>query len=232
MRKIFLLTFILFSSALLFGDDDIMAKVQQAIDPSGKLAKAETKITEGSLEMPQQNVKAEVKSYYKKPDKYRIDTTFEDGTKETRSFDGGKVLKWTSNSKKVEEAKGLDRGSFILNAKLQNPDMRVWQKEIFSSVTEDDSKIICVLKSEFAFKSPIVLYIDPDKYLVMKMDMPTSIGGKELEQSITIKNYKEENDVLFASEMSSSIFGAVIDYRIKDIRLNENIDDLFFTDLK
>lgn len=232
MRKVFFLTFILFSSVLLFGEDDVLAKVQQAIDPKGELLAAETKITEGSVEMPMQKVKAEVKSYCKKPNKYRIDTTFEDGTKEIRSFDGNKVLKWTSRNDETIEVKGLDRNSFILNAKLQNPDMRTWRKEVFCSVTENESEVICVLRDEFGFKSPMVFSIDKNKYLIMKIDMPTAIEGKELKQSITIKNYKMYGNILASENMSSSIFGAEIDYRIKDIKLNENVEDSFFTDLK
>lgn len=232
MKKLTYLLFFLcfFSIVMNSSDDGILDKVQSAVDPYGKLANAQTKIVQGILQMPQQKVKAEVKSYYKKPDKYRIDTVFEDGTKEIRSYDGNKVWQWSSKSDSITEIGGLDRNSFLLNTKLQNPDIRTWRKEVFSSVKEYDSKIICILNDEFGFKSPFVLYID--KYLIKKMDMPTSIGGKELSQTIVIESYKEEGDILFASQIKSSIFGAEIDYQINNIKLNENIEDSFFTDLK
>lgn len=240
--KMPVILFLCLMSGILSGSDDgILDKVQMAIDPTGKLAKVETKTTDGTLEMPQQKVKAEVKSYYKKPDKYRIDTTFEDGTKEIRSFDGSKAWKWSSKSNKIEEIEGLDRGSFILNARLETPDMRNWPGKAFASMNVDDKtlkidehdciKLICKLKDEFGFKEPMVFYVDKAEYLIRQMDMPTSMGGKELGQTVVIGNYKKKDGVLFASEINSSIFGAEIDYRIKDIRFNEHIENSFFTDI-
>lgn len=240
--KMPVILFLCLMSGILFGSDDgILTKVQEAIDPTGKLARVETKTTEGTLEMPLQKVKAEVKSYFKKPDKYRIDTTFEDGTKEIWSFDGSKVWKWSSTSNKVEEIEGLDRGSFILNARLETPDMREWPEKAFASMSVDDKtlkideydciRLVCKLKDEFGFKEPMVFYVDKAKYLIRRMDMPASMGGKELEQTVKIKNYRIEDGVLFPSMIKSSIFGAEIDYQIKDIRFNESIEDSLFTDI-
>jgi outer membrane lipoprotein-sorting protein len=231
MRKFSLLAFALLSPLLIFGGNDILAKLQMTVDPKGELAACETKITKGTIKMPEQKVKAEVTSYYKKPDKYRIDTILSDGKKEIRSYDGKKVLKWTSITQETVELKGLDRDSFILNAKLQNPDMREWEKEIFSSVNGDKEKVKCALKDGYGFKSPIILYIGKNNYIIRKIEMPASMGGKELMQIIEIKSYKKEGDALIAENMSSSIFGAVMDYHINDIKLNGSIEDSFFTNI-
>lgn len=240
--KMPVILFLCLISGMLFGsDDNILAKVQMAIDPYGKLAKSETRTTEGKLEMPQQKIKAEVKSYFKKPDKYRIDTTFEDGTKEIRSFDGSKVWKWSSNSEKSEEVKGLDRTSFILSARLETPDMKEWTDKAFSSRSIDNKtlkinghdcfNLVCVLKEEFGLKQPLVLYIDKDNYLIRRMDISSSMNGKELSQEVNIDKYTESDGVFFSSDIKSSIFGAEIDYQIKDIRFNEKVADSFFTDI-
>lgn len=240
--KMAVILFLCLISGILFGsDDNILAKVQTAIDPNGKLAKSETRTTEGKLEMPQQKVKAEVKSYFKKPGKYRIDTAFEDGTKEIRSFDGSKVWKWSSKSEKNEEVVGLDRTSFILNARLETPDMKEWTDKAFSSISIDNKviringydcfKLVCVLKEAFGFKQPLVLYIGKDNYLIWRMDMPSSMNGKELSQEVNIDKYTESDEVFFSSDIKSSIFGAEIDYQVKDIRFNEHIEDSLFTDI-
>ncbi len=239
--KMPVLFFLFFLSGLLFADVGILDKVQMAIDPSGKLAASETKVTEGVLEMPAQKVKAEVKSYFKKPDKYRIDTIFADGAEEIRSFDGDRVWKWSTQTGKIEEVEGLDKESFVLSAKMETPDMREWSDNVFNSMSTDYTpikvngnecmKLVCVLKEKFGFKLPLILYIDKDSYLVQRMDMPCSMNGRELLQSIVIENYKKDGDTLFPSIIKSSIFGAEIDYRIKDIRFNESIKDSFFTEL-
>ncbi|HBM16354.1 MAG TPA: hypothetical protein DD381_08460 [Lentisphaeria bacterium] len=236
MRKIFyngifFIALLFLSFSVSAQDDDILSKLQSAVDPKGILASSKTKISSGTVEIPILKIKAEVISYYKKPDKYRIDTILEDGTREIRSYDGEKAFKWNSNENTIKEIEGSDKKAIILSAYLQNPDMQFWNKEIFSFVEEKDLKVSCTLKKEFGFDLPVCLYIDRNTFLISQMDMPTVIMGNELNHKITIKSYRKKGNYLVAENVSSSILGAEMNYHLTNISLNEDIEDSFFTEI-
>jgi len=220
------------------GSCELIEKIKKATDPFGKLEKNNTKTTEGEVIMPCQKIRASVKTFFKKPCKFMVETHFPNGKIEKGGYDGKTVWKKPFNSEKSIEVKGIDRNSFILSSYLESPDISMWY-EVFSSIRLDGKiqkiggilyyKLTCIPKPSFAIGSPVIFFIDSKNFLVKRMDISSYSNGAEIKQNILVDENKDFAGVIVPSKTKTNVMGAEIDYNITGFELNKKIDDKLFS---
>lgn len=246
IRNILVLSFLLIVCAVIADDNskqsvltsnELIEKMRKAIDSDGKLAKADTKFTEGELIMPAQKIRASVKTFFRKPCKFVAETHFPDGTIEKGGYDGKTVWKKTFNSKKSVEIKGIDKNSFILSSYLESPDINVWY-DVFSNIQLDNKlqkidgiscyKLTCSPKAYFGIDAPVVFFINCKNFLIKRMDISLYSNGKEFRQKVLVAEYKNFDGIMVPSKTKTDVMGAEIDYNITNFKLNKKLDDKLF----
>ena len=217
---------------------ELIEKIKKATDPHSKLGKIDTNLTEGEVFIAAQSIRANIKTFFKKPCKFMVETHFENGTIEKGGYDGKTVWKKSFNSEKSIEVKGMDRKFFILSSYLESPDILVWY-EVFSSIRLDAEmqkiggalcyKLICTPKPSFGINSPLIFFVDSKNFLIKRMDISSYNNGVEIRQNVLVNENKDFDGVMVPSKSKTNVMGTEIDYNITGFELNKKIDDNLFT---
>lgn len=212
---------------------DIVSKVDKANDPDGKYKDVKTKKTVMEASIPMTEVKLNIISIAKKPDKIKSVTEIPIMFKEITVFNGKQG--WKSNPHMgVVAVLGPELQFLKFSALLENS---VSFGEYFEKIELADKlekvgdfdcfKLTCYPPADYKLK-PYVCYIDNQKYLMRRMDSVMASDMGEVKTVTLLKDYKKIKGMMMPQVMTMTMLGMQIDAKMVSLEFNCDIPDSDF----
>ena len=213
--------------------EELVKKVKLATDADGITQNSTTKIQKGVVEMPEQNFKVETVVSYSYPDKCRLVSKFPDGKEDIQIVNGDKA--WEIKDGKTRKITGEELNYLIFNTRLDS--FRSNWKKLFGKVTLEHDTVVkghdcyvvrCQPASEFNLNTDVVFYINKHSFFVERTDMSAYSQAGILRENIVVEKYEKIGGIMVPVDTQTDIMGAIIKYKVVDVKYNKNIDASVF----
>lgn len=239
MKKIFkscqLCLFLLLSLQLLSFSQTLENLIKEMIRAQGGKAAIENiqdMTIKGSIEVPQPGLRVPFTQYKKEPDKRRIEFEVQ-GITQVQVFDGKRaweIIPETGAAVEIpgEDARDIKRGSLAL-AWILYPE-KYGISLALKGREKIEGKTYLLLEQTFSDGDKSILFIDPDKYIIVKINstMLDEMGVQE-EIETHLSDYKSVKGYRMAHTLTSYLRGKeYMKITYNKVKVNTSLkDDLF-----
>jgi zinc protease len=186
----------------------------------------------GSIEVPNQSLRVPFTQYKKEPDKRRIEFEVQ-GLIQVQGFDGKRAWEAVPETGEVveipgEDARDIKRGSLAL-AWILYPE-KFGISLALKGREKIDDKTYLLLEQTFPDGDKLVLFVDPDKYVIFKIDSTMMDEmGVQVETETYLSDYKSVKGYRMAHTLTSYLRGKeYMKMTYKKVKVNTGLkDDLF-----
>jgi outer membrane lipoprotein-sorting protein len=210
--------------------DVLIKKMEKATDPKDICKKIKSRIIKANISMPAQQMKMEMTTINKFPDKIKVITSIPQIMEIIKVCNGKQAWEY-SQATGMREITGKELGALKLQLLIDNPSSKM--REVFSKITVPDEmvkvddfecyKMIC--KPNDLDLEPMIFYIDNKKYLMRKMEMIADTQMGQIPIISTFNKYKDFGDMVMATEAIVLQMGMKMVVTLTDVKNNVDIPD-------
>lgn len=183
----------------------------------------------GAMEYPAQGIRGRYEAFYKKPNKFLLRMSIPNVADIQQGYDG--KVGWEKNTmtglrqlqgaelEQIRQSATMGAGNDVRKM-LRNPRLQGQEK-----VGNRDAFVII---AQFTTGSPVKIFVDAQRYLLLRMDMEVATPQGKLNTSMFFEDYRKVDGVMYAftTRQSTANLQAVI--RIERVRHNAPINDSVF----
>lgn len=214
--------------------DDIIVKIEKAVDPENVSKTIKTSVQKAELEMPAQNIKMNITVTNKFPNKSRVKTELPGVMTILRVFNG--VDGWEySPVLGMRQIEGKELNSVKFDMAMQTPNNKM--RDIFSKIEVPDKrekigefecyKFICTPKKKYN-QSLIIMFIDTKKFLMRKMDLTVESQMGAIKTESIFSDYQKVNKMMVPMVTTMKQAGMDVKLKVLEIKNNAEVNDSEF----
>ena len=222
---LFLPAQVLFSQSI----PEIMAKHDQAIGYSSRL-KVKSLTSIGTI--TQMGNTLPISIIQKRPNKYRLDVHLEEG-RITQAFDG--KIGWTFNPYTNLDTLALEGPELAQIRESSDFDgiLHSYKSKGYSITLAGKAPVGLQQAYKIQVRKPngetLSFYIDPVTYLVVKSEAILMVNGLQYTAESVFGDFRKISGMTLPFYIETKNGGLVTEIRINSIRINEEMEDYFFT---
>jgi len=238
-KKVIFLSFLVLASGMLSAMDrkavdELIVKMEKAVDPKGISKKIKSQVTKANISVPAQQIKMNMIMMDKFPDKSKEISSIPGVMESVRVYNGKQGWEY-SKSTGLRAITGKELLSLKFNILIKNPAIKL--REAFSEITVADKlekvgefecyKMTCKPKKGFDLK-PMFLYVDNKKFLTRKLIMTAETQMGPIEAVSIMRKFKEIDGLMLPTEIELIQMGMKMNFTIVEIKNNVDIPDSEF----
>lgn len=213
---------------------EIMARVEKAIDPENKSKDIKTQVTKFTMLVPMQGMKFNGISKFKAPGMNVTKVELPGMMKTIQCFDGENAWEF-SNLQGLRKISGKELNFVKLNTALESPINTF--RDVFSSTelqgTEkiegsDCYKIVCTPKKDFKIETKITVWIEKKTFYPKQLSLVAQTQRGAIPSKAISRDFKKINGKIYAMETTLYQLGSKMVIKLESVESNVKLDDKDF----
>ncbi|MCX7992211.1 MAG: hypothetical protein N2651_00945 [Fimbriimonadales bacterium] len=206
----------------------VLERMAQAMGVA-QAAKIRTIQLTGAMQSPAQGLQGRYEVFYKAPDKVLVKTTIQGLGEVLQAYDG--KVGWAKDPMMgLRELKGAELEQIRQSAEsgVQNDIRKVIRNPKLTGQEKVGNHTAHVITAQSRSGSPIKVYIDTQRYLLLRMDMQAPTPQGSINVATFFEDYRKVDGVMYAFTTRQSASGVEAVTKVERVRHNTPIDDAIF----
>ncbi len=206
----------------------VLDRMAQAMGVA-QLAKIRTIQISGTVEYPGQGMRGRYEAFFKTPNKFLFKATIQGIGEIQQGYDG--KVGWEKNPMLgLRELKGaeLERIQQSAESGAQNDIRKIIRNPKLTGQEKVGNRNAYVITAQSRSGSPVKVYIDAQRYLLLRMDMQAPTPQGSLNVATFFEDYRKVDGIMYAFTTRQSASGIEAITKVERVRHNAPIDDSIF----
>jgi outer membrane lipoprotein-sorting protein len=192
-------------------------------------AKIRTFQISGAVQYPTQGIQGRYEAFYKSPNKFLFKMTIQGIGEIQQGYDG--KVGWEKNPMTgLRELKGAELAQIRMSAEsgVQNDVRKVIRNPRLAGQEKVGNRDAYVITAQSTTGSPIKVYIDTQRFLLLRMDMEAATPQGKINIATFFEDYRKVDGIMYAFTTRQSTAGVEAITKVERIRHNAPINDSIF----
>ncbi|MFN3689318.1 MAG: hypothetical protein ACK4UU_00150 [Fimbriimonadales bacterium] len=206
----------------------VLERMAQATG-AAQATKIRTAHLTGNIQYPAQGIQGRYEAFYKAPNKILTKITVQGIGEILQGYDG--KVGWEKNPLiGLRELSGAELEQLRISAEsgAQNDIRKIVRNPKLEGQTKVGNRNAYVVTGQTHAGAPIKIYIDSQRYLVLRIDMQVATPQGSLNTAMFFEDYRKVEGVMYPFTIRQSASGIEAVLRMERVRHNIRLDDSLF----
>ncbi|MCX7925111.1 MAG: hypothetical protein N2554_04795 [Fimbriimonadales bacterium] len=206
----------------------VLDRMAQAMGVA-QAAKIRTIQMTGTVQYPTQGMQGRYEAFYKAPNKFLLKATIQGIGEIQQGYDG--KVGWEKNPMLgLRELKGAELEQIRMSAEsgAQNDIRKTLRNPTLTGQEKVGNRNAYVITAQSRWGGPVRIYVDSQRYLLLRMDTEAAAPGGKLSISIFFDDYRKVDGIMYPFITRQFTAGVEAVTKVERVRHNVAIDDAIF----